>query len=130
MSFANGKPTPNGGTHTGGLRSGAARGVHDFINSSVPRCGEMIPEDLCSGLTAVVSVWLTEPQFVGALRPHLGNPEVEDVVSRAMRSGVRAFFEANAEAAKRVVDAVILARDVRVAATAIRKKMRQPKGGE
>jgi DNA gyrase/topoisomerase IV subunit B len=59
----------------------------------------------------------------------LNSPEAETVVAGAVRRGVREYFEANHEVAERVVSAVVLARDVRVAAMAARKELRK-RGGE
>jgi DNA gyrase subunit B len=130
MSFANHYYTQDGGTHATGLRSGAISGLADFIRQHAPPADEFRGDDLRSGLTAVVSVWLREPQFAGARRTHLNNPEVETVVTSAVRSGVRTYFEANREAAERVVRAVVAARDARVAARAERQKKRQARSGE
>jgi DNA gyrase subunit B len=130
MSFANGSPTPTGGTHTNGVRSGVIRGMHDFICEHALQSGEFRGDDLRAGLTAVVSVWLSDPCFEGMLGTRLGNPEVEGIVSHAVQSGVRAYFESNRDAAERVVGAVVAARDARVAARAIRQKQRQARSGE
>jgi DNA gyrase subunit B len=99
--------------------------LHDFISEHAPQSGELTGDDLRAGLTAVVSVWLRDPCFEGMLRTRLCNPEPETVLARAVRSGVRAYFEANRDAAKCVVDAVVAARDARVAARAERQKKRQ-----
>ena len=99
--------------------------MRDFIRECASERGELTRDDLCTGLTAVVSVWLSDPYFEGATRSRLSNPEVEAVVSRAVRRGVREYFEANREVAERVVSAVVMARDARVAAAAVRKQMRK-----
>jgi len=121
QSFANHYHTSNGGTHDNGLRVGAAAAVRAVIRQQVPGAGEFSGDDLRAGLTAVVSVRHADAFFEGSTRARLGSPEVEAVVSRAVRRGVRDHFEANHEAAERVVRAVILARDVRVAARKIRR---------
>jgi DNA gyrase/topoisomerase IV subunit B len=113
LSFANHYFTPQGGTHDSGLRAGAAAGVRDFIQTTAADSGKFESEDLRAGLTAVVSVWLTEPQFSGATRERLSNPEVETVVKAAVRRGVCDYFEANRKTAERVVEAVVAARDAR-----------------
>lgn len=109
-SFANHYFTRNGGTHDSGLRHGVATGLRDFIQAIA---GKFEGEDLRAGLTAVVSVWLSDPMFSGATRDQLSNPEVEGVVKAAVRRGMCDYFEANRTVAERVVKAVVAARDSR-----------------
>jgi DNA gyrase subunit B len=123
-SFANHYYTPTGGTHYYGLRSGVATGLGDFVQGSAPHLGEVKGEDARTGLTAVVSVWLHEPVFMGSIRSTLGNPEVEGIVKAAVRNGVRSYLEANPSAADRIVRAVVMERDLRLAAKAIRDQKR------
>jgi DNA gyrase subunit B len=125
LSFANYYCTPQGGTHDSGLRAGVTAGVRDFIQTTAADSGKFESEDLRAGLTAVVSVWLTEPQFSGATRERLSNPEVEPVVKAAVRRDVCDYFEANRKTAERVVEAVVAARDARGAATAERRKKKR-----
>ena len=130
QAFANHYRTRDGGTHETGLKSGVAAGLLDYIREHAPKSGEFKNEDFRAGLTSVVSVWLGEPMFEGRSRTRLSNPEIESVVKAAVRRGVREYFEANADDAKRVVEAVILARDARVLASTLRKKNRQSRSGE
>ncbi len=109
-SFANHYFTRQGGTHWMGLHTGVVRGLEDFVREHAPQPAGFHRDDFLEGLTAVVSVWLREPIFMSATRSHLGNPEVEGVVSGAVETGVREYFQANAEAARRVVDSVVTAR--------------------
>jgi DNA gyrase subunit B len=123
-SFANHYRTTNGGSHDRGLAAGAALGLRDFTRAHQPLRGEFISDDFRDALTAVVSVWLREPYFESATRSRLGNPEVEGVVTAAVRRGVREYFEANRGAAERVVKAVVAVRDAREAARPERRKKR------
>jgi DNA gyrase/topoisomerase IV subunit B len=120
IGFANHYHPPHGGTHMRGLRAGAAAGVSDFIRQKGPMPEQLRSDDIRAGLTAVVSVWLREPMYMGATRSHLGNPEAETVVESAVRRGVCEFFEANRAVADRVIRAAIEARDLRVEAKRIR----------
>lgn len=129
QSFANGYPTPQGGTHEVGLLAGVALGLRDFMRARGPLPGEFKSEDFRAGLTGVVAVWLGEPTFESRTRMRLNNPEAEAVVKDAVRGGVRRYFEANQDYARRVVDAVSMARDFRVAARAAREQARKKSGG-
>jgi DNA gyrase/topoisomerase IV subunit B len=128
-SFANHDFTSQGGTHYHGLIAGAVRGLSDFISEDALNSGEFARDDFREGLVAVVSVWLRTPFFISATASQLGNPEVEAVVSNAVRTGVRAYFEANRDSADRVVRAVVLTRDIRVASRKARKSVRQNRNG-
>lgn len=125
MSFANHYGTRQGGSHDSGVRTGAAMAIRDFVREFQSEAGELPGEDMRAGLTAVVSVWLAEPQFCGPTRLQLSNPEAEAIVRTVVRRGVCEYFETNREAAKRVVDAVIAARATRLAFQAERKRKRQ-----
>jgi DNA gyrase subunit B len=129
-SFANHYRTPQGGTHTAGLRSGITRGLHDLVRDRAPESVEFKGEDFREGLAAVVSVWLADPMFEGATRARLSSPEAETVVAGAVRRGVREYFEANAEAADRVIQHVVAAAEVRIAASAIRARQRRIRNDE
>lgn len=124
VSFANHHFTTQGGTHDSGLRSGVAAGLRDVIGATRPGAGTFEGGDLRAGLTAVVSVWLGDPQFGGATRERLNSPEAEVVVRAAVRRGVRDYLDANREVAVRILGAVVAARDARAKATAERKRMR------
>lgn len=129
-SFANHYPTPQGGTHERGLLAGVALGLRDFMRANGPLPGELKSEDFRDGLTSVVSVRLEEPTFEGRTRMRINNPEAETTVKAAVRRGVREYFEANADAARRVVDAVLAARDLRIAAKTARQGLRKKRDGE
>src|SRR5579883_47780 len=124
-SFANHYRTQNGGTHDNGVRLGVAAALRDFIREHTPQTIEFQAEDLRSGLTAVVSVWLVEPRFEYATRSRLGNSEVESIVRAAVRRGVREYLEANRDAANGIVNEVVLAQKLRVAAADARRQLRR-----
>ena len=130
QSFVNHYLTLLGGTHDRGLAAGAALGLRDSARVHQPLPGDFISDDLRTGLTAVVSVWLEEPTFEGRSRVRINNPEAEAVVAAAVRRGVREYFAANGEAARRVVSAVVAARDARVEWVAERQKRRASRSDE
>jgi DNA gyrase subunit B len=109
-SFVNGGRTA-GGTHERGALAGAVAG----LRAALPLAASdgFKADDLRAGLTAVVSVWLREPRFMGAMRTELGNAEVEGVVRSAVRAGVGAYFAAEPADAAKVLEAVTAERDAR-----------------
>ncbi|GAA4847275.1 ATP-binding protein [Kitasatospora terrestris] len=83
-SYANSRPTPDGGTHELGLRDGLAAAVPGHS-----------PDRSCPGLTAIVSVKLDEPVFEGSCRDRLGNEPVRACVARAVEEHLTAWLDAD-----------------------------------
>lgn len=101
-SFANDRLTPHGGTHVTGVRTGVTRAVLDWLRAN-ESLGNVVGDDVRAGLRAVVAVRLADAMFAGATRSRLTNPEVEGIVARAVRVGLRAHFDAHPTEAERVV---------------------------
>src|SRR6266700_6031930 len=77
-SYVNGIPTGSGGTHESGLRAGLSKAVRNFIETHnlSPKGVTLTAEDIREGLTAVLSVFLQEPQFQGQTKDRLNNQEL------------------------------------------------------
>ena len=85
-SYVNTVPTPAGGTHVAGLRSALAKGLRaygDLVNNR--RAGQIQPDDVVDSATAVLSVFIPEPQFHGQTKDRLGNPEAAKLVEQVVR---------------------------------------------
>ncbi|MDR1622342.1 MAG: DNA topoisomerase (ATP-hydrolyzing) subunit B [Synergistaceae bacterium] len=119
FSFANLIHTVEGGTHVSGLRTAMTRAINE-----VARNGKILKDkdenlsgdDLKEGLTCVVSVKLSDPQFEGQTKTKLGNSEVKGIVDSFVYEGLLAWFEENPEAIRPIVEKAILARQARDAA--------------
>ncbi len=118
-SFANCVNTVDGGTHLTGFRSALTRALNDYarknklIKEDEPN---FIGEDVREGLTAVISVKLSEAQFEGQTKGKLGNPEVKSHVESAVGEGLSLYFEEHPDDARRIVDKCLLAAKGREAA--------------
>jgi DNA gyrase subunit B len=113
VAFANDRYLPLGGTHVSGVRTGVTRTLNQLIREQFSREQIVTGDDARSGLTAVVSVRMDQPMFLGATRSHLGNPEAERVLAADVGRFLRDYFEANREVTKRVVRNAIVARAAR-----------------
>ncbi|MFI1031556.1 DNA gyrase subunit B [Streptomyces sp. NPDC020951] len=108
--FANSLATPQGGTHVEGFRDGVAAAVTAYARErGLPAATD---PDLCAdrigeGLTAVVSVKLDHPEFLGATHGLLGNPDVRVCVGEAVREHLGNWFEEQPERAAEVVDRIV-----------------------
>ena len=118
-SFANCVNTHDGGSHITGFRSALTRVLNDYgrkqniIKEADPN---LAGEETREGLTAVISVKLTDPQFEGQTKGKLGNPEVRTQVESVVAEAVQYYLEDNPTDAKRIIDKCLTAQRAREAA--------------
>jgi DNA gyrase subunit B len=129
-TFANNINTIDGGTHLSGFKSALTRTINDYAKRNGFLKGDeaLSGEDVREGLTAIVSVKLTEPQFEGQTKGKLGNAEVAGAVQSVVNESLGAFLEENPQIAKRVIDKCLNAARAREAARKARELV-QRKGG-
>jgi DNA gyrase subunit B len=119
FSFANNVNTVDGGTHLTGFRSGVTRTLNDYArkaNLLKEAEANLSGEDVREGLTAIVSVKLTEPQFESQTKAKLGNAEVRTQVESVMGEGLTAWLEQNPAEAKKIIEKCLTAARAREAA--------------
>ncbi len=119
-SYVNGIPTSSGGTHENGLRAGLVKAVRNFIETHnlTPRGVTLSAEDIREGLTGVLSVFISEPQFQGQTKDRLNNPEVQSWVDGLVRPGLEQWLNSNRTVAEQIVARVILSARAREASRA------------
>ena len=105
VGYANGNPTPYGGTHVNGIRAAVLRGLNAFIASHLASAREVRRDEVRAGLTCAVSVWLTDPQFMGSLKQELGNPIVEDWLPVSAGRALEDYLTAQPQTGERVARA-------------------------
>ncbi len=122
--FANNVCTPEGGTHLTGLRSALTRVLNDYARKEEmikSKDENLTGDDIREGLTAVVSVKISNPQFEGQTKAKLGNPEAKTAVENVISEGLKDFLERNPKDAKAIIDTCILSSEARKAAKAARQ---------
>jgi len=119
ISFANCVNTADGGSHMTGFRTALTRVLNDvarkgkYLKDDDPN---LTGEDVREGLTAVISVKLTDPQFEGQTKGKLGNPEIKGVVESVVGEGLSLYFEEHPDDVKKIIEKCLLAARAREAA--------------
>ena len=120
LSFVNGIPTPNGGTHEAGLRGGMVKAVRNYIetHSLTPKGVSLTAEDIREGMVALLSTYVLEPQFQGQTKGRLNNPEMVATVDSAVRPALEKWLNDNQSVAEAIVGRIVLAARAREASRA------------
>ena len=127
-SFANNIDTIEGGTHLVGFKTAITRVINDYAKKfgHIKESDKNLSgDDVREGLTAVVSVKISEPQFEGQTKTKLGNSEVRGVVDSIVTEGVGTFLEENPAVGKIIIDKALMAARARDAARKARELTRK-----
>ncbi len=119
FSFANNINTAEGGTHLIGFKSALTRSINQYLQNSPQGKNvkeKLSGEDVREGLTAVISVKLSNPQFEGQTKTKLGNSDIKGLVENMVNEGLSVYFEENPNVIKAILSKVIDAARAREAA--------------
>ena len=133
FTFANNINTAEGGTHLQGFRSALARSINDYARKyKLLKDNEanLSGDDVREGLTAIVSVKLTEPQFEGQTKTKLGNSYMKSLVDNVVGNGLGFYLEEHPQTARLIIDKCITASRAREAARRARDLTRKKTGLE
>ena len=128
VSFANNIHTTEGGYHETGFKSALTKVMNDYArkhNILKDQDSNLSGEDVREGLTAIISVKITEAQFEGQTKTKLGNIEVRPMVEGAMNECLTAFLEENPSIARNIIEKSITASRAREAARKARELTRK-----
>ncbi len=119
LAFANNINTVDGGTHVTGFRAALTSSLNDWARKSgvlKDADGNLSGDDVREGLTAVISVKLTDPQFEGQTKAKLGNAEVKGQVQTAVTDSLTQYLEENPGDGRRIIEKCLTAARAREAA--------------
>ncbi len=119
FSFANCVNTIDGGTHLTGFRSALTRVLNDYAKKAKILKEDdpnLTGEDVREGLTAIISVKLSEPQFEGQTKGKLGNIEIKSQVESAVNEGLGLYLEEHPDDARKILDKCVTTARAREAA--------------
>ncbi|NBD08607.1 MULTISPECIES: type IIA DNA topoisomerase subunit B [Corallococcus] len=119
-SYVNGIPTNLGGTHEAGLKAAIVKAMRNYIETHglSPKGVTLTAEDIREGITAILSVYVVEPQFQGQTKGRLNNPETTAQVDGAIRPALEKWLNDNKSIAEALLARIILAARAREASRA------------
>ena len=132
VSFANNIHTPEGGMHETGFRTALTRVLNAYgIKVGLLKNDDKLSgEDCREGMTAIISVKLTEPQFEGQTKAKLGNSEMRTLVDSVVSDKLEQFLEENPAVGKAIIEKAMTASRAREAARKARESVRRKTGLE
>ena len=126
--FVNNITTPEGGMHVEGFRKALTKTLNDYarknklLKDSEPN---LSGEDIREGLTAIISVKISDPQFEGQTKQKLGNSEARTAVDNIVSTQLEIFLEQNPSVGKTIIEKSVLAQRAREAARKARDLTRR-----
>ena len=131
-SYVNNINTIEGGTHVTGFRQALTRVLKNYADND-PQISKQIEkakieiagEDFREGLTAVIAIKVSEPQFEGQTKTKLGNSEVTGAVNQAVGQALADYLEEHPTEAKMICEKVVLAATARIAARKARESIQR-----
>ncbi len=127
VSFANDIHTPEGGMHETGFKAALTRVLNAYgVKYGMIKDGDKVSgEDVREGITAVISVKLTEAQFEGQTKAKLGNAYIRTLVDNIVSDQLAAYLEEHPVVARTILDKAMTANRAREAARKARESIRR-----
>ncbi|MGN0978558.1 MAG: DNA topoisomerase (ATP-hydrolyzing) subunit B [Faecousia sp.] len=132
MSFANDVRTPEGGMHETGFKTALTRVLNAYgvKNGTIKGDDKVSGEDCREGITAIISVKLTDAQFEGQTKAKLGNAYIRTLVDQIVNDQLTTYFEEHPQTAKAILEKAMMANRAREAARKARESIRRKTGLE
>ena len=127
VSFANNIHTPEGGMHETGFKAALTRVLNAYAKKTnlLKDVDGLSGEDCREGLTAVISVKLTNPQFEGQTKAKLGNSDMRTLVDSVVSDKLEQFLEENPAVGRTIIEKALTANKARAAARKARENVRR-----
>ena len=132
QSFANDVRTPEGGMHETGFKTALTRVLNNYgmKNGIIKGDDKVSGEDCREGITAIISVKLTDAQFEGQTKAKLGNAYIRTMVDQIVNDQLATYFEEHPATAKIILEKAMMANRAREAARKARESIRRKTGLE
>ena len=127
LSFVNGIPTRDGGTHEAAMKASVVSAVRAFIeaHSLEVRGVKLSAEDIREGIVCLVSVFIGDPQFQGQTKDKLNNPEIKGQVEALVAPALEQWLHDHREWGESIVMRAVQAARARMASRAAAKQVRR-----
>ncbi len=127
LSFANDVRTPEGGMHETGFKTALTRALNAYgLKTGIIKGDDKVSgEDCREGVTAVISVKLTDAQFEGQTKAKLGNAYIRTLVDSVVSEELAVYFEEHPQTAKAILEKAMMANRAREAARKARESIRR-----
>ncbi|MBO5049785.1 MAG: DNA topoisomerase (ATP-hydrolyzing) subunit B [Oscillospiraceae bacterium] len=132
LSFANDVRTPEGGMHETGFKTALTRVLNNYgVKTGIIKGDDKVSgEDCREGITAIISVKLTDAQFEGQTKAKLGNAYIRTLVDQVVNDQLATYFEEHPATAKVILEKAMMANRAREAARKARENARRKTGLE
>ena len=132
LSFANEVNTTEGGMHETGFKTALTRVLNNYGTKAgiIKGDDKVSGEDCREGITAIISVKLTEAQFEGQTKTKLGNAYIRTLVDQIVNDQLATYFEEHPQTAKVILEKAMMANRAREAARKARESIRRKTGLE
>lgn len=133
-SYVNGIRTAAGGTHENGLKAAIRKAINNYIEThdeakKTVKSVKITAEDIREGVVAILSVFVSEPQFQGQTKEKLNNAEMESAVDGFVRPALEAWLNNNKSAADEIIYRIFLAAQAREASREAAKEVKRKTPG-
>ena len=127
LSFANDVRTPEGGMHETGFKTALTRVLNAYgMKTGIIKGDDKVSGDDCrEGITAIISVKLTDAQFEGQTKAKLGNAYIRTLVDSIVTEQLTVYFEEHPQTAKLILEKAMMANRAREAARKARESIRR-----
>lgn len=125
LTFVNGVPTEDGGTHEQGFKDGLNRALRSYFDTHniLPKSLNIVPEDIREGVKAIVSVFMRDPQFQSQTKNRLNNGFIKSIVSGALRDLVEQHLHMNSSTGQAIAQRIIQSAKARAASRSAVKQV-------
>ena len=117
FGFVNTINTVEGGTHISGFKTALTRVINDYAKRKMnSKNGSLMGDDVREGMTSIVSIKISDPQFEGQTKTKLGNSEIKGIIDSIVTAALTEFFEENPSVAKKIISKALESAKARLAA--------------